>query len=378
MKISVGFDERRALEVFEILEKGWKEKSGIFEGIILPQDRGPLPENPLDLSLFLFYAAMFMRGGVISEDPFKWLHSLRREIPEIFNPGIVVNNFSSDNIENIFKGVTERNSDGENKTRGLESFLYKMKEHSSAWIRNSRALLFLADGNPLKLFEGAEDFEEVFAKIDKKKNGNGFSGMRRKIFSLFVIWLQEKNLIKNMPCPLPIDFHALRVLWSTGIIDFNGLAPFETRNRHPEVLKGKTAVSIRERLINEIAIWSQRFLAKNRMSHLAINPALWILSRNLCSRNFQNSSSQNGAILIEPEDLIRDLRNWPARYKNPCAVCPIEGECAAVVPAAPYYRWGILLKMKRVAYPEPQMLLPGIRPEAFFPLSRRSRNKEKK
>jgi len=376
MKIKI--NEERALSVFKILDHGWQKQTGVFKDIVLPQDRWPLPKDPLELALFFFYAALFMRGGVISEDPFRWLYFLRQEFPGFFNPEKVSQELSPISIRDGFEDITQRVLNGTARTyTEFGPMAYKMTQHSQAWHVNSLYLVKFWGGNPLNIFRGVKNFEEAFERIDQRRNKNGgLKGMRRKIFSLLTIWLQEKGLIPDFPCPLPIDFHASRIILATKILVLENLEPFIPLEKHPQALAGKLVIRVREEMVNQIAKWSQEFLREQRITHLHINPALWVLSRDLCANHYQNSSRQKGMVYVESEQLSQDYHLWPANYKDPCSFCPIEEYCTGIVPAAPYYRWGLLARMERVPYLNPQAFLPGIDWKDFLPWPKRSRSRE--
>ena len=85
--MKVEFNEKRAIAVFKILDEQWRQKFGVFEGVVLPQNRWPLPmKTDQEKANFLFYSAIFMRGAIISEDPFRWLVSFWDALPNLYNP----------------------------------------------------------------------------------------------------------------------------------------------------------------------------------------------------------------------------------------------------------------------------------------------------
>jgi hypothetical protein len=393
--VNIVFDEEKALEVFQILNEEWKAKRGVFENIILPEDRMKLPQNKRQKVNFLFYSALFMRGGVISEDPFRWLFELYKERPGYFDPKFIVkHNLTQDDLKNAFLAVTPKVLSLNGSVRGRKEngsgtpFAYKIDQHTQAWIANSHFFVNEWDGDILNVFRDVKDFEEAFARIslkDRKKNGgDGIIGMRRKIFSLFTIWLQKEHLVPHFPTPIPVDFHALRVLWGTRIFHLPDVSPFEINDRHPKSYEGKRAVQTRDKLIDSVTKWSQVFLFENKISHMVINPALWVLSRDLCANHFQNSTAAKGTILREPEQIRLRKISWPKGYANPCSICPIEKYCLDVAPAAPYYIWGILMKMERIPYPfaqvqiQTQTVLPGTGTKEVHPVLARIRRRTKK
>lgn len=391
--MDIVFDEKRALSVFKILDREWQLRKGVFKDIVLPQDRLKLPEEKRQMVNFLFYGALFMRGGIISEDPFRWLCALYDEHPEYYDPAFVVKcSLTENDLKEAFIKITpkvlslNKSAKGRKENGSGNPFAYKIGQHTKAWIANSHFFVKRWGGNISDVFEGAKDFEEAFSRVNlknrKRNKGEGIIGMRRKIFSLFTIWLQEKQLIPYFPTPIPVDFHALRVLWGTGIFSLPNLPPFKKKDQHPESYEGKTAIRIKEDFIDLVTKWSQTFLFENRISHLNINPALWVLSRDLCANHFQNSTASGGTILREPEKIKSKEIVWPKGYRDPCSVCPIEKYCLDIAPAAPYYIWGILMKMKRVPHVSPaalvQTVLPGIGAEEIHPVLDKIRRRSKK
>lgn len=386
--MNIVFDEKQALAVFQILDREWKANRGVFANIVLPQDRLRLPADDQQKVNFLFYAALFMRGGIISEDPFRWVCALYDERPEYYDPMFIVKNgLAPDDIKNAFVAITPRILAQNGFVKGRKEngsgnpFAYKIDQHTKAWIANSQFFVKKFDGNILNIFDGVGDFEEAFARVNRKDqwkpDGQGILGMRRKIFSLYTIWLQEKNLIPLFPTPIPVDFHALRILWTNNIFSLPDLPPFKINGRHPKSYAGKTAIQTREQLIDAITKWSQIFLSENRISHLAINPALWVLSRDLCANHFQNSTTMEGAVLREPEQIRSRQISWPRSYNDPCSICPIEHYCSGVSPSAPYYHWGILMRMDRVPF-QGQAILPGMEEAEALSVFKKLRRKSVK
>lgn len=366
----VVFDKGRAREVFTVLTAAYAERQGIFGQVVLPQDRWPpakerhLLGNGKELANWFFFVALPMRGGVLSEEPFKVWWELRKEAPELFTPELIVREWSAADIEKILKRTVRRRKNGGELTLADEDGEiagYKTGEHADSWYNNAAALLRRWDGDARNIFEGVTDFEEAFARVDYERNkADGIKGMRRKIFSLLTIWLQEKKLIPIFPTPIPVDFHALRILWATEIVtgsDWETL--YKPKPGQPEQLCGKPAVRVTEPFMDQVAVWSQRFLADNGFSHLAVNPALWFLSRTLCAELFQNSVRESGYLFVDTDDLRRNPQLWPRKYKNPCLYCSVERFCWWAIPSGPYYKWGLLIKIgERVPYPQAN-LFPG-------------------
>jgi len=419
----IKFDEPRALEIFKILNNGWRDRTGIFKDVILPQDQYPSPDewdsffsDDRERANWLLCVALTQRGGILSEVPFKLFWWLRQRFPEMFEPEIVVKKWSPEKIEQklylgiktIFNAAEDKNSHRENqspedvqkkfawmpkpaaasrrkgRTAGARTIAkvkediigYKIKEISRHWHHNFIALDEYWGGNLLNVFWGVTDFEESFRRIDWKKKGQvGFRGMRRKIFSLLVIWMQGKGLIPVFPTPIPFDIHAQRILWATEILaKVDRAKPLQITKRHPKQLAGKLAIKVDDAFVDPVAKWSQEFIAANGLSHLNVNPALWILGRRLCAEHFQNTSREKATAYVEPEELADNPHLWPKNYKDPCSYCPIEEYCRWSIPDAPHSRWGLLVRLGR-RIPYPKVRLPWLDWEKKVPyLSRKNRH----
>jgi hypothetical protein len=359
MKKAVRFNEEIALEVFGILDRTWREKIGIFKDAVLalPQNRYSIKKSfPLlsdrDFANWFFFLALPMRGGIKSDYATKlWLQIISK-YPSLIHIETVVRDWPP---KRIIKTLQEFNAN------------YQDKQHAENWYNNAKNLLERWEGDIRNVFEGISNFEEVFARVDYKSNPKtGFRGMRRKIFNLCKIWLEEQNLIKISPGPIPVDFHALRILWSTEIINLDNWAvPFKPRKEKQKPLEGKIALRIWESVIDQIMIWSEKFLQKYGFSHLVINPAIWTLGEALCGRNFQNSFRTKTMTYVETDELQKNPNLW-AHKKNYCGFCVIERWCKWRIPSGPHYRWGILARVgRRLSHPSPN--LAGINwPEEEF------------
>lgn len=319
------FDEGRARIVFEVLDRLWKEQKGIFRNEFLPQNQVNHPENFQERANWLFCAVLTQRGGLLSEQPFGLLSVLLKKNPEMFNPK-EVSLWPLDAIREAFIDAAQIYYG--NNEKGAGSFNYKLGEHPFAWKNNAEVISRCWDGDPRSIFKGVSDFEGAFARVDhKRNNGSGLKGMRRKIFALYTIWMQEQDLIPVFPSPFPVDFHALRILFSSSII--------------PASQFRDGIVRVSERLVNDIHLWSQGFIVAEGFSHLRINPALWMLSRNLCARSAQHGTRNSVERQYSPTSPTSAEWNmlW-SKDRIPCVYCPVEKWCQWVIPSAPYYHDG--------------------------------------
>ncbi len=360
----MAFDDVRAEQVLPAMDRLWRERrdlgtegNRLFGDVVLPQDMFPRIENPTDYALWLFYAALFMRGGIVSEDPFNPLNRLRDQFPDMFVPARVAE-WDEAKILSAFDAVGMLN--------------YKRDEHAKAWLLNSRLLAEWWEGDPLFIFKRVGEFEAAFRRINahkktKERRGDGILGMRRKIFSLYVIWLQEAGLIKMFPAPIPVDFHAMRVLFATGVMRVSSTKEFVPNPEKPgqELLLPHKVVRITEDMVDQITLWTQEFIHRKRprgqqLSHLNVNPALWCLSRDKCALQFQNGSRGDGTWYATATMLRENPGLWPRGYSDPCASCPLSSLCTGVMPNKPHYKWGLGVLMEREPYPADRLCLPHV------------------
>ena len=405
--VKLRINEKRALLLFQALQRAWVENDEIFRGVVLPQDMFPMPEGDREKALWFFYTALTQRGGVISEDPFKLLFHLRKKYPNLFVPEEVMKYWPWKRIAKelrialgevfpkekkipllrvvpsqtdlypglkVCAGMEKRESEkelepsfaevlrGGRRTSRKSPKGYKIDELARSWEKNSKALAECWGGDPRFVFNGCRDFNDVFQRIDIEKNPHrGFMGMRRKIFSLLTIWLQEKGLVPIIPTPIPFDFHAQRLLLVTKVLILDDVAkpfhPDPSKPNHPKELRGQMMFRAEEKwIMDPLSMWSQDFIRRNKLNHMIINPALWILSREFCSEQYQNGTRKKGMEFFLPEKM-KDSSAWPRWYKDPCGHCPVEHLCSLVSPASVYYTLGRLVYFERVQYPFPR--LPG-------------------
>ena len=179
------FDEERARVVFATLQDLWERKVGVFEGIVLPQDRFQLPDDPVEKANFLLFTAITQRGGIVSEDPVKYLTAIRQVHPDLFDPRGVIENWTAQRIQDVLKqfiikrdwkrGKERTNSEQLGLFQGVAEVqgnqgLYKVDEFANSWLRNAVTLAERWQGNVLNMFAGVRDFEEFFARADYKRN----------------------------------------------------------------------------------------------------------------------------------------------------------------------------------------------------------------
>ncbi len=362
---NVIIDENRALEVFTLLCEQWEQRSWLFKDIVLPEDQFGIWMDGVSPELrahWLFIAALPQRGGVMAEDPFTPLWALFQKNRGLYMPEQFVDpkKWTVRKITNAINRVApligKLKPAGEKQAHALG---YKLEQHAAAWKHNMTMVANRFDCNILNLFKQVEHvpkelrFEAAFALIDNKIRDDGIIGMRRKIFSLFIIWLQKEKLIEDFPCPIPVDFHALRVLLATNIVTLKDLKVVtgvdDGTEKHLTALMGSEYRRVSDGIITDIAQWTNQFLYKHNLSHLNLNPALWVLSRELCAAHPQNTAYKNNTLYLFPKDFENGLKALKVKTsKSLCGFCPIQGYCGFAVPSKPYYKAGSLVKIEKV------------------------------
>jgi hypothetical protein len=309
-------DEDVARVVFYALAQAWINRVGVFGrgNNLMPQFSIPEMRDIKkdDLPAFYFFSVLNMRGPIVSEVVF-YLHLiLYRLNPLIFRPG----QLEPQELKSFLKEHISDNA-GLRKTATI-----------TAWVNNYTFIAEKFNGNILGIFDGVKDFNDAVAHL--RLNGNkkeaGVDGMNIKLFSLFVYYMHEWNLVPFFPAPIPVDFHALRILRATEVISFDQeKVLLKAPKRCSEFLIGKVGVEISpEKMVNPIMFWMVDFLPKIGVSHMDLCRATWNLGRELCNRNRQNSLS------------FRKSKN--TSMSDNCFICPIKMYCKFSISGNPYFR----------------------------------------
>lgn len=167
----VYFNEARALEVLPILAALWKRREGVFKGEKLPQELWTIRGDDRMQAHWFFYIAHTMRGGLVSEDPFKWLFHVREKFGDIFEPKKVARKWKPEKLKNAFLSATKEIMPwpSQRETKGVGTLGYKLDELVEHWHYNSGILARHWDGNILNVFDGVSNFEDVFERIERER-----------------------------------------------------------------------------------------------------------------------------------------------------------------------------------------------------------------
>ena len=372
----LNYDEDKAVEIFRILANAMAQKEGIFKDLTFPQDLYPVQGDSRTVIHWLMYLSLPQRGPVRSEELTWPLYRLFLKQPELFDPRTVVENFKEEYLASIFSKTALK---------------YKDEEIARFWMHNSRLVVERWDGNFENAFIDTTSFEEFYTSIDWKQQpkGRGIRGMRRKLASMMLIFLQRRELAPKYATPPPVDFHLLRELIATGVIkpDFRKFEGLKNKERQ-RFLVGLHALRLSEYAIEELHVMMVRTLEKHpEIPHDLVNHGSWAQGRELCGRHHQTKSIRvrDGLTpeeirsrrtvpirLITPSELLADVDgnpdlfkltsgpngngkknpvHWPKNYFDPCQYCHLENHCTKVVPSGPYYDDGLLIPLKRVQYP---------------------------
>lgn len=326
----------RVYALLDTLVGRWKKRQFPYNkaDAIIPQTIIPeeLRADKKALSIFYFYACIYMRGGIESLQAFQALLRLRTDYPDYFDP-FKASELKAESIQPILK-----------KYIGWDS-----RAASKNWVENSWRLVWYWGGNPLELFKGIRDYDEALRRMRNKRtksdriaaghDGRGFIGFQPKMVSMLVYFLDWEGLLKpRFPYPSPADFHNFRLGLTTGGI---------------EVSKHLTHISTSEKLS---APWRQAvmsYIIERKADPVEVADALWLFSLVMCGNSPLMSAREaiNGSGMFS-DDVLPHVTDRGGYYLLPrfrnaleatCLRCPIRETCSLAIPSRPYYRKGMLV-----------------------------------
>lgn len=305
-------DYRRGKEVCVAIDDLYKRKGYPFsKPDALPPQKRFLPETiktDLDLACFHFFICHYLRGGVRSAIVIKNLARMFTDHPEVFDPFFVMNLKREQMVLMLQK--------------------YRLgfyRDNSKFWIENARRLVECWDGDPRKIYEKIEAYNEPYKeacrRICNDYKGNGFLGFQEKLCSMLTCFLMIENLIAWFIFPPPVDSHAIRFFIGTGAIKLSLTKPGFVPSK---VIK-KVAGLIRE-LTHQIC-------EETGINPAQLNEAVWLFSRHMCSRTPSARTEKSGrrahGTPVEYLDVNWGKWNHRRAYKESCGCCPeiIEKGC---------------------------------------------------
>lgn len=209
----IKWKRKRAYGNFSLLLSAREEQSFPY----LPEYLARVPHHMIDTRSVpdwsandWFYATHLLRGMVRSDMPIGRVVDFRRAHPELFDPWQAVRLSAleiDEQLKEIFGTVPPTQRYGE------------------AWRRNSESLIAAWGGDILTVYKGVTTEAEVRARIVNKENyklpiqERGFYGFKEKMCALLTINLMQAELIPRISMSFPVDFHHMRVLIGTGMIE---------------------------------------------------------------------------------------------------------------------------------------------------------------
>jgi len=341
-------NEERLHEVADLLLGAWEEKSFPYslsstqrpQDLELNQELGKLDKETQ--SLFWFYSCLYMTGAISSNMAIGRLWKIFKESPECFDPRYMMS----------LEGTQlSRFSDY------LGSYIQYVPDlKAEQWVKNSHYLSTYFDGDPRNIFTD-RTYEEAEPIIINKKNNAygdfpGFIGFQKKMAGMLTYFLIERKLINLSSYVAAVDFHLLRVMIMTGIIEVS--APDEPFRYDWVMEVGQEVLRIKA--------------GHNTQMMTDLADALWLLSGNLCSESPYNMTPDltNDRLKRRNKSRIKkDKAPLPIPIKHPeldlgnhefdrkgwlqmktkdisksCGRCFLKNHCALAIPAFDYYQHG--------------------------------------
>jgi hypothetical protein len=358
-------DYKRARDgVFPSLLNARKEKRDPFADPLV-QDAQYLPGftwGSLVHAIFLFLLEIYMKGGITSTTAIQQMTKLYNRHPELFDPNNFLNS-SPGNEDEMMEKVSL--ALGNN---GLGS---NIEDSTKTWVRNMHKLARHWGGNPLLLFEEVNLKAEktwksyriankVYNNLCKKlmrkpswseeyfaDNPFGFYGFQHKMVSMILYFYIHAGMVKPCAYPVPVDFHILRVLTSSGILRIPGLE--------------SGSECYRESLLPYARKVTLRYVVDTGVASEHLADVLWLLSRSFCRRHPGNKSSVDKVRRGRRREITELPVVWTETavrtYDRTCGRCPIENLCEWNIPSSNYYVKGkIRWRSERAKPPQLELL----------------------
>ncbi len=298
----------------------------------VPQDPRHMPKTlalgTRDHAMLLFNTCYYMRGGIKSNDAFKRMSALYDDVPELFDCQ-TAQLFDEATIVQLL----------------TEHGLGFQQTVAQEWLENSRRLQERFDGDPRKIFDGVDNYEQSLSLVRNKK-GEGFVGFQKKMTSMILYFLMDGGLIDLFNFPPPVDLHVMRVSIDNEMIDF-GNTPHGTN-----LYTDQMADALRQLYF--------KYGEEKGVDPLQLCNAVWMLSEALCGDSPGNVTleplgrkTRKGRLThLIPQLVSIDDPAQRKAYRDSCGGCPIQETCEYNVPGKPYYVGAnLIIRGRRLRFP---------------------------
>jgi hypothetical protein len=309
-------DKARAFEVFDTLIDAHENKQPPYDTFVPPQEYRPDSLRPggelygtPEHAMFLWNACAYM-SAADSAYSFQRLTELFKDRPELFDCERLRDVDTSE-----LSGILQREG-----LPGRQNFV------AGAWVENAKRLGDNFDGNPLKVFDGVENYDDCLNRVCNDGKGGGFRGFQAKMVSMILYYYQYDKLLPELPFPVPVDFHVQRIALSTEIVKPD-VGAFHRQPKIEDAIRSLTLDYVHERGTDP----------------LALTDVLWGLSSSFCSGQPGNAarSKKIGEHIhhVFAEINHENMKQSEAWHRT-CGQCALSAFCLNDIPSAPYYRSG--------------------------------------
>jgi hypothetical protein len=305
---SYNYLSQHACVVLDELVGAYREKLPPYDKAILPQEYRPeamRKEGELygskEHGAFFFNACAYMRS-TDSGDAIKKLAKLFNERPEFFDMERLADMEAAEVAEAL---------DG----YGLGGM---RNQNARFWVENARRMMDRFNGDPRRVFDGCESYEDCVERVKRGKDGKGFSGFKEKMASMLLYFYADEGIMAppEFAWPLPSDRHAVRIFLATKMIEAPSVGePFYY-----------------ERLLEPIRGISQEYAETHGVDPLDVTNAVWLLSSELCSNAPGNQSERGSDGRMNPVEVNKELVAQQKRWCQTCGKCALRQYCKLWVP----------------------------------------------
>lgn len=279
---------------------------------------------------FFLVVCYYMLAGIESDTAMRGLSKVFDEDPDLFASDF--NKLTGEEkvyLRDRIFGVLNRAKLNRRAGQVADQMVYNFAKIDRFWGRD-----------PRKLFAGTTDFDELRRRlISKNRKFNpetpeGFLGFQEKMVSMLAFFLMDRKLVRYYLLPVPVDFHVLRILTATRILQVEGAEYGD--NLYTEEYRAAA---------REV---TQSYCAEHGVSWMRLCDCLWLLSRTGCRWHPDLRSSLGPPMArktaIYPQNYCWDKSRARVKtYARTCGCCPVSSSCRDAVPSAPYYKWGKLI-----------------------------------